>query len=98
MTDNDAVVLQDLGNVVTMIDVKYRLAEPGDRVALKADRDAALQEYAAARAKLLADGIICGDAHIAEMRRIQLEIQQAAEREQLLRGIARVLGFMRGLA
>jgi hypothetical protein len=98
VVDHDAVVLEDLGETVIAIDVKYRRASPGERLALKADRDAALEEYGRARDALLADGVICDATHVAEMRQIKAEIHQAAERQQLLRAFARVIGFMRGLA
>lgn len=97
VVDDDAVVLRDLGDTVTMIDVKYRLATPADRLVLKPERDRALEEYARAREALLADGVLCNSSHIAAMRRIQVEIEQAADRQRLVEGIVKLVGFMRRL-
>ena len=96
MPDNDSIVLKDLGETVTMIDVQYRLAEPADRIDMKEERDRALAEYGKARDKLLADGVICTDEHIVEMRKIKAEIEQAAKAQQIIQGMLRLVKFLRG--
>lgn len=96
MPDSDSIVLKDLGDTITMIDVQYRLAEPADRIHMKEERDKALAEYGAARDKLLADGVICTDAHIIEMRKIKAEIEQAAQAQQVIQGMVRLVKLLRG--
>jgi len=98
MPDNDCIVLKDLGETVTMIDVLYRLAEPAERKDIKDERDKALAYYGAARDKLLADGVICTDKHIAEMRKIKAEIEQAAQSQQVIQGIIKLAKFLRGFS
>ena len=98
MSDNDSIVLRDLGETVTMIDVKYRLANPVDRIDMKEERDKALAEYGAARDRLLAEGVICTDEHIVEMCKIKAEIEQAAQAQQMIQGIVRLVKFLRGFA
>lgn len=98
MADNDSIVLADLGETVTMIDVKYRLANPADRIDMKEDRDNAIAEYGVARDKLLADGVICSDMHIAQMRKIKAEIEHAAQNQEIILGIVKLVKFLRGFA
>ena len=98
MSDNDSIVLRDLGETVTMIDVKYRLASPADRIDMKEERDKALAQYGAARDQLLAEGVICADEHIAEMRKIKAEIEQAAQTQQIIQGMVRLVKFLRSFA
>jgi len=98
MTDNDSIVLKDIGETVAMIDVQYRLAEPADRIDMKENRDKVLAEYGDARDKLLADGVICTDEHIVEMRKIKAEIEQAAKAQQIIQGMLRLVKFLRGFA
>ena len=97
MPDNDSIVLSDLGDTVTMVDVKYRLASPADRLDMKEQRDQALSAYPAARDRLLADGIICTEDHILKMRIIRAEIEAAAETQSTVEGLIRLVGFLRGL-
>ena len=75
MPDNDSIVLKDLGETVTIIDVQYRFAEPADRIDMKEKWDRALAEYGAARDKLFAEDVICTDEHIVEIRKIKAEIE-----------------------
>ena len=98
MSDNDSIVLKDLGETVTMIDVKYRLANPADRIDMKEERDKALAEYGVARDRLLAEGVICTDEHIVEMRKIKAEIEQAAQTQQMIQGIVSLVKFLRGFS
>ncbi len=97
MPDRDSIVLRDLGDTVTMVDVKYRLASPADRLEMKPQRDEALSAYPVARDRLLEEGIICTDEHILEMRMIRAEIEAAAEAQATITGLIRLAGFLRGL-
>ncbi len=96
MSDNDSIVLKDLGETATLIDMKYRLATPVDRIAMKKERDEALAAYGEARDKLLADGVICTDEDIVKMRKIKAEIEEAAQAQQIIMGIVKLAKFARG--
>ena len=94
MADNDTIVLQDLGETVTLIDVKYREASPAARFEMKENRDKALNEYGAARDKLIADGVICTDQQVIEMRKLKAEVEHAADTQMLIRAVAQVASFI----
>ena len=96
--DNDAEVLKAASETVTEIDLRYRAASFDDKILLKPERDKAFHQYQAARLKLLADGMICTEADVAEMQQLRQEVLQAAQTQALLNAIGRTVGFLARLA
>jgi|GEM_PF-2049692 len=91
ITDPDARLLKEAGNAVVAIDIRYRLASFQEQAEMRDERDSAFSAYAAARNKLLAQGVIAGEAEIAEMRAIAAEVKKAAETASLLRAIGKAV-------
>lgn len=98
MPDNDARVLEDAADAVTVIDLEYRAADAGGRLALKTARDEAFRRYAEARLKLLADGVICNDADVEEMTRLRQEVKQAADTQALVQAAVKLTIFLARIA
>ena len=98
MPDNDALVLEDAGEVVSLLDVRYRSASFDDQVAIKPERDRAFSAYSAARLKLLQADVICTDADLEEMTRLRNEVRKAADKQSLVIAAAKVAVFLAKLA
>ena len=92
--DNDSVVLKVASEAMTAIDLQHRAATFPDKLVLGPERDRAFSAYLAARLKLLADGVICTPADVAEMGKIRDEVNAAAERQTMLVAIGRMAGFL----
>ncbi len=95
--DNDAIVLKEAANTVTLIDIQYRLASFNEKKQLKKSRDAAFSTYSMARLELLEEGVICTDEDVKAMQEIRREIGEAAETQTLLRAIPRFITFLIGI-
>lgn len=92
--DNDAKMLELMGNALTALQVKYRTSGLRERKALKPELDRLLREYAAYQGKLLEEGTICSDGDLQEMAKIKTEIDSAAQAQQLAAAIAKTIGFI----
>ena len=92
--DNDSTVLEDSAASVLAVDLRYRAADPNDKLLLKPERDRTFNAYSAARLKLLADGVICTDDDVQEMKEIRQEIEKAAQTQSLLVAVGRFVGFL----
>ncbi len=96
--DTDEVVLQDAATAVSQLDMAYRRAVKLPDVVtgrkLRPKVKAAYEAYSLARLKLMKKGTITSDAHVAEMRRIRAEIDQAADTQALVEGAVKLIGFL----
>lgn len=92
--DNDAVLLQQMGNAITDLEVKFRAASLEDRMTLRPALEELLDDYAEYRLRLLKEGVITDDSELAEMRKIQTEIDAAAQKQDLMKAIARSIAFI----
>jgi hypothetical protein len=91
--DNDSAVLDELAAAVSLIDKKYRRADPVDRSDLKADRDRAFNSYTKARIKLLADGVLATAADVRKMQEIRAEIGRARATQTIIAGAIKLVAF-----
>jgi adenylosuccinate synthase len=98
MPDNDVIVLEDARDAVFTLEKEFRRAlRNGDLAAASEIRERleeAVEVFSKARLKLLEAGVMATDDDMAEMRRIKGEIDQAADRQQLIAGAIRFAGFL----
>ncbi len=92
--DNDAVMLKQMGDAVTDLEVKFRASSLGDRVAMRPSLEELVNDYANYRLRLLKEGVITTDADLEEMKQIQRQIAAAAQKQDLIKAIARTVAFV----
>ena len=92
--DNDAQMLQRMGNALVDLQVKYRSSPLSERIALKPSTGQLIEDYANYQMQLLREGVITTDADFQEMEDIKKEIDSAAEKEALLKAVARTIAFI----
>ncbi|WP_374468149.1 hypothetical protein [Ferrovibrio sp.] len=97
--DTDLEIYRRAAETATEIDVRFReTTNPEERARLREERDRAFSAFVAARVTLLRSGIITTAADLAEMARIQQQIDQAADTQLLIQAIGRFAGFLLRLA
>jgi len=96
MASNDSEALTLLGYVLGDLQDKYRDLPPDERAGLRPSLDEAFQKYQDLRILLLAPGDLISDDDLASMRSIQEEIARAADKQSLLEGALKIVGFARG--
>ncbi|MEO3430657.1 hypothetical protein AAFN88_17520 [Pelagibius sp. CAU 1746] len=98
MADNDIIVLEDAKDALFLLEKEFRRAlvkrDLNAATAIKKDLDAAVDALGRARLKLLEEGVLATDDDVAEMRRIKAEMDQAADRQQLLEGAVKFAAFI----
>jgi len=92
--DRDTQMLQEMGNAVIALQMKFRNSPLADRMAIKPALEELLSDYANYQIRLLKEGIITSEQDLAEMADIRQEIEQAAEKEALLKAIGRTIAFV----
>ena len=92
--DDDAKMLEAMGQAIIDLEVKYRASSLADRMTMKPDLDKLLTDYADYQVRLLKEGVITTQADLEEMATIQAEIEQAASTQKLLAAIVRTAVFV----
>lgn len=92
--DNDSRILQEMGNTIIEFQVKYRQSSLADRMAMKPLLEELLHDYAKYQIRLLKEGVITTDEDLDEMAQIKDEIDKAAEKQELIKAIARTVAFI----
>ncbi len=92
--DRDTQMLQEMGNAVITLQMKFRNSPLADRMAIKPALEELLSDYADYQIRLLKEGIITGEQDLVEMADIRQEIEQAAEKEALLKAIGKTIAFV----
>jgi hypothetical protein len=92
--DNDAEMLEKLGNAVTDLEVRFRNCSLEERVDLRSSLETLVADFTEFRLRLLKEGIITTDEELKEMDDIKNEINAAAQKQSLLKAIARTIGFV----
>ena len=59
--DNDAVMLEEVGNALIDLEVKFRASALNDRIVLRSDLEKLLSSYGEYRLELLEEGVITTD-------------------------------------
>jgi len=92
--DRDTQMLQEMGNAVITLQMKFRNSPLADRMAIKPALEELLSDYADYQIRLLKEGIITSEQDLTEMADIRQEIEQAAEKEALLKAIGKTIAFV----
>ena len=92
--DRDTQMLQEMGNAVIALQMKFRNSPLADRMAIKPALEELLSDYADYQIRLLKEGIITSEQDLTEMADIRQEIEQAAEKEALLKAIGKTIAFV----
>lgn len=92
--DNDAKMLELMGNALTDLQVKYRESPLKDRMIMKPTLEELLKDFASYQIALLKEGVITTDEDLDEMRNIKKEIDKAAKAQQLAQAIAKTIAFV----
>ncbi len=92
--DNDTKMLQEMGEALIDLQVKYRSSSLADRVTMKPALEELLADYANYQMRLIKEGVITTDEDLEEMAEIKQEIENAAKKEGLLKAIARTIAFI----
>ena len=92
--DNDTQMLKELGDAVIALQVKYRNSPLAERMALKPALEELLSDYSNYQLRLLKEGVITNQEDLDEMANLKQEIDQAAEKETLLKAIGKTIAFI----
>ena len=92
--DNDTKMIQEMGEALIDLQVKYRSSSLTDRVNMKPALEELLADYANLQMRLIKEGVITTDEDLEEMAEIKQEIEEAAKKEALLKAIARTIAFI----
>lgn len=92
--DNDAKMLEILGDALTSLQVKYRASNLADRMLLRPTLEQLLHDYVAYQIRLLKEGVITTDEDLQEMKSIQQDIDRAASQQKLIASLARTVAFV----
>jgi hypothetical protein len=92
--DNDTQMLKEMGDAVVALQVKYRNSPLAERMALKPALEELLSDYTNYQLRLLKEGVITNQEDLDEMANLKQEIDQAAEKEALLKAIGKTIAFI----
>ena len=92
--DNDTQMLKELGDAVIALQVKYRNSPLAERMALKPALEELLSDYTNYQLRLLKEGVITNQEDLDEIANLKQEIDQAAEKEALLKAIGKTIAFI----
>ncbi len=92
--DKDSEMISKMSNTLIDLQVKYRSSNVVDRMQIRPALEELLNDFSNFQIKLLKEGTITTDADVAEMAKIKLEIDAAANKQQLLTAIAKTIGFV----
>ena len=92
--DNDAEMLKRMGNQITNLQVKYRGLPLDEQMSVQPALKQLLEDYARYQAKLLMIGIITTEADLKEIREIKKEVDDAADKMDLLAAIGKLISFI----
>jgi len=93
--DNDAKMLELLGNSVTALELKLRATNDfATQRELEPELEELVEKYSALRKKLREGPVIMTEQDIAGMTQIRDEIDAAADKQSMLLAIARTVAFI----
>jgi len=92
--DKDAEMLNNLGNQITDLQIKYRVLPLDEQMAIHPALMRLLQEYSQYQSKLLMIGIITTDTDLDEIRAIKTAVNAAAKKMELFTAIAKLISFV----
>jgi hypothetical protein len=92
--DNDAEMLERMGNAIIVLQKKFRESDLEERMAMRPGLEEMLEDHAEYEMKLLKEGVISTQSDLKEMAKIKAQIDSAANKQTILLGIARLIGFI----
>ncbi len=92
--DNDAIMLEAMGNALTALQLKYRASKLADRVELRPQLEKLITNYTDFQLRLIAEGIITTAEDLEEMETLKEQIDAAARKQQLAEAIAKTVAFI----
>jgi hypothetical protein len=92
--DNDTQMLKEMGDAVVALQIKYRNSPLAERMALKPALEKLLSDYANYQLRLLKEGVITSQEDLDKMANLKQEIDQAAEKEAMLKVIGKTIAFI----
>ena len=93
-TDNDSLMLERMGEALTILMLKFRQSNIDDRAILRPSLFELMNNSADYQKRLLNEGVITTEEDIEDMKVIRLEMDRAAGRQALLLAIARTSIFI----
>lgn len=92
--DNDAVMLEKLGNAIVDLQVKYRAAPLKDRMLMRPSLDELLKDHAQYSSRLIKEGVITSEQELEEMKEIKNQIDSAASTQALIAALGKTIAFV----
>ena len=92
--DNDDLILKRTKAAITDLEVKFRALALEDREAVRPSLEEMLNDYAGYRLQLLKKNIITTAEDLTEMTKIQADIDAAADKQDLIKAIARLAAMV----
>ena len=86
--------LRELAETISLIDSKYMLARPSDKLEMKDERDSAFSAYTLLRTKMLRQTILITDEHLKQFRDLRRRIEEAGDMATLIRSILKFSVFV----
>ncbi len=94
MADDNKLALRTLTSTMEEIDIRYMEAEVADKLAMKDELDEAFLAFSRARLRLLQNRVLCNSSCLEKIKEIRQEVEDAANNQQLIKGIIRLVGFL----
>lgn len=94
MADDNKLALRTLTSTMEEIDIRYMEAEVADKLVMKDELDEAFLAFSRARLRLLQNRVLCNSSCFEKIKEIRQEVEDAANSQQLIKGIIRLVGFL----
>lgn len=94
MADDNKLALRTLTSTMEEIDIRYMEADVADKLAMKDELDEAFLAFSRARLRLLQNRVLCNSSCLEKIKEIRQEVEDAANSQQLIKGIIRLVGFL----
>jgi hypothetical protein len=92
--DNDSLMLERMGEALTILMVRFRQSSIDDRADLRPPLLELMNDSADYQNRLLKENVLTSEADLEDMRVIRSEIDLAASKQALLLAIARTSLFI----
>ena len=94
MADDNKLALRTLASTMEELDIRYMEADVADKLAMKDELDEAFLAFSRARLRLLQNRVLCNSSCLQKIKEIRQEVEDAANSQQLIKGIIRLVGFL----
>lgn len=94
MADDNVLALKTLTATMEELDIRYMEAEVSDKLEMKDELDEAFLAFSRARLRLLQSRALCNTSCLKKIQDIHQEVENAANSQQLIKGIIRLVSFL----